>query len=83
MYCWILDYNKYERKGITGPKTQDPNLQSALAKGEGEKFEMLDADGELYCRGRIIGNYDGFEPLDDYGKPALGCTDIYYNGKRL
>ena len=26
----------------------------------------------------LTGNYEGFEPLDDFGTPYAGCTEIRY-----
>ena len=26
--------------------------------------------------GKIWGDFDGFEPLDDFGEPNAGCTEI-------
>lgn len=49
-----------------------------LKAGEGQRFRMYDDDGELYYDGRIVGDYDGFEPLDDFGMPNVGCTNIRY-----
>lgn len=43
-----------------------------------EPFIMEDCDGEVYYRGKIAGEFDGFEPLDDFGMPNAGCTDIKY-----
>ena len=46
------------------------------------KFRMKDEDGEIHLEGAIMYHpkYEssGFEPLDDYGMPGLGCTDIFY-----
>jgi hypothetical protein len=39
---------------------------------------MYDDDGKLYYAGTIWGDYDGFEPLDDFGMPNAGCTSIEY-----
>ncbi len=45
-----------------------------------KKFRMFDDDGELYYEG--IAEPDDecseFEPLDDYGMPNAGCTEIKY-----
>jgi len=62
---------------------QHQELQQELKSGKGKKFQMFDDDGIRYYSGRIIGDYQGFEPLDDYGTPNAGCTDIKYfeNGK--
>ena len=46
-------------------------------KGFTEKFKMLDDDGELYYIGQAKPGAD-FEPLDDFGMPNAGCTEIQY-----
>ena len=43
-----------------------------------EDFRLYDDDGNLYFEGKIEGIYSGFEPLDDYGMGAYGCTAIRY-----
>ena len=48
----------------------------------GEQFRMFDDDGELYYSGSIWGDYDGFEPLDDFGMPSAGCTGIQYKNDK-
>jgi len=48
----------------------------------GEHFRMFDDDGELYYEGTIWGDYDGFEPLDDFGMPSAGCTGIKYRNDK-
>jgi hypothetical protein len=77
-YNWIItdDYidNGIE-VGVTGPRNKSRNTEN-----EGE-FRMLDDDGELYYRGKIWGDYDGFEPLDDFGMPNAGCTTIEYKSR--
>jgi len=87
MYAWIIDVDHIEMNETPtmGPSNMKPELAArliALKKDEGQKFKMYDGDGELYYSGRIIGEYDGFEPLDDFGMPNAGCTEIkLYNNK--
>ena len=45
------------------------------------KFRMYDDDGILYYEG-ISTNDSSFGPLDDYGMPNAGCTEIRYWEKR-
>ena len=48
------------------------------------KFRMLDDDGEIYFEGLSDDNRteDLFAPLDDFGMPSYGCTEIqYWNDK--
>ncbi len=40
-------------------------------------FRMYDDDGCLYYEG-ITDDFETFEPLDDYGTPNAGCTEIRY-----
>tara|TARA_Y100000310_G_C20579254_1_gene762134 strand:- start:937 stop:1227 length:291 start_codon:yes stop_codon:yes gene_type:complete len=83
-YAWIIDWGNadidldIEVKTI-GPSTIDNEKMQILKEtNEGEKFQMFDDDGMHYYSGRIIGNYSQFEPLDDFGMPNAGCTDIQY-----
>jgi hypothetical protein len=40
---------------------------------------MMDDDGNIYYGGLIQGaDYQGFEPLDDFGAPNAGATEIHY-----
>ena len=44
------------------------------------KFRMYDDDGELYYEG-CSDDDSSFDPLDDFGMPNAGCTEIkYWNG---
>jgi hypothetical protein len=36
---------------------------------------------ELYYTGYIYGEYDGFEPLDDFGTPNAGAVHIKLDGR--
>jgi hypothetical protein len=46
------------------------------------QFRLLDDDGEVYYKG-FCSCGSSFAPLDDYGMPDSGCTEIQYlvNGK--
>lgn len=86
-YAWIIDKDHLgaigtgtdNHTGIIGPYGADTSkcIQLKQDKNVGSKFRLFDDDGELYYEGRIIGKYDGFEPLDDIGE-ASGCTYIEY-----
>lgn len=83
-YGWIIthDYAEFDDSdvGIIGPKDVKFTKEQLL---KGKAFKMKDGDGNLVYRGRITGDYDGFEPLDDFGEGNAGCTEIWYflNGK--
>ena len=62
--------------GTVGPY----NADETITENRGV-FRMKDNDGTIYYHGEIYGDYDGFEPLDDYGMPNAGCTSIEYNEK--
>lgn len=76
-------------KGVTGPHDIAPAILKRLHAGEGRPFHMKDDDGEFYYTGRIITPVDeeqgemDFAPLDDFGEPNAGATEIWYeiNGK--
>jgi hypothetical protein len=76
-------------KGVTGPHNISPAIEARLKAGEGRPFQMRDDDGELYYTGRIITRPEDeqgvkdFAPLDDFGKPNAGASEIWYwiNGK--
>lgn len=77
-YAWKITNNEHGREPMFGPRNLPKRLVDQLNAGQGEKFRIYDDDGNLYCQGRIIGEYDGFEPLDDYARPSLGATEIHY-----
>jgi len=71
---WIIDSspidNEEKTEGVMSPNyTPDQKLA--------HKFRLLDDDGEVYYKGRSSDN-SSFAPLDDYGMPNAGCTEIQY-----
>ena len=82
-YAWTItkDSDNDEAVGTIGPNDATPEQVTSLNEGNGETFKMFDDDGELYYTGKIIGDYDGFEPLDDFGTPNAGATEIKYKNK--
>ena len=78
-YYWIIEKdfilaNGYTSTGIEGPS----NAPVPTKFNNGAEFRMLDDDENIYYTGKIFGDYDGFEPLDDFGMPYAGCVDIQY-----
>ena len=50
---------------------------------QGQKFRMSDDGGNIYYYGFINGeDYEGFEPLDDFGMPNAGCVSIEYRNPK-
>ena len=81
-YRWIITKayhpDMLDCVGIEGPYDLDPAITDNKVA-----FEMYDDDGNLYVEGELFGFHDGFEPLDDYRMPALGCTMIKIDGEWL
>ncbi len=79
-YYWRISRDHLAEKDckVHGPANADTTLRT-----NGKKFELFDCDRERYFSGKIFGDYDGFEPLDDFGRDACGCTDIKINGRWL
>lgn len=78
-YGWIItrDYIcNGDDNDVMGPHDIPEAIAAALFNGDGDKFRMYDDDGEHYYDGRIIGNYNGLEPLEDFGMPNAGCTEV-------
>jgi len=90
-YAWVITRDHYAEKynpednetGVMGPRSITPAQIERLERGEGITFKMRDDDKELVYTGKIIGDFDGFEPLDDFGMPNFGCTEICYPGSKL
>ena len=79
-YHWMIDraYGACsdEKLPVHGPR--DCNVNEAFGP-TAERFIMMDDDGNIYYGGLIQGtDYQGFEPLDDFGTPNAGATEIHY-----
>jgi hypothetical protein len=78
-YGWLITKDHVcngEDDGVMGPRNISDELAALLRKGEGQEFRLYDDDDELYYAGKLIGDYDGLEPLDDWGYPNAGATYI-------
>ncbi len=69
--------------GMVGPRNAKLTAAEIIAHPQGRTFRMKDGDGEVYYEGiMVITDDDGdeaeFRPLDDFGKPNAGATDIEY-----
>lgn len=99
MTAWIITKDKIETDsvGVTGPSIATDADIARLKAGEGKRFRMLDDDGEIYYYGRqleqsectldyesgFFGQDSEFAPLDNYGAPNAGCTELQFdNGKK-
>lgn len=76
---------------ITEDHIHQPEEETAVGVSGGEddyrgvnraRFELYDDDDILYFVGYIYGEYDGFEPKDDYGID-FGVTGVKIEGEWL
>jgi hypothetical protein len=82
-YAWCIWGNSDgARVRIEGPRGLNEALL-ATAQEAGSRFDMFDDDGILIYSGRIVGDFTGFEPLADYGRPNAGCTTIHIDGEKI
>jgi len=82
-YGWVITKDIVcdgDDKGIIGPSGCNLSKEEIT---KGERFTMYDDDGECYYEGYIVGDYTGLEPLDDFGMPNAGCTEIKINGETV
>ena len=61
--------------GMVGPRDATLTADEIISHPKAAPFTMYDDDGELYYRGMIVGP-DDYAPLDDFGMPNAGCTEI-------
>lgn len=64
--------------GLCGPATYDELREHEMTA----QFRMKDDDGEIYYEGIATPEAD-FGPLDDFGMPNAGCTNIEYKEKGI
>jgi len=68
---------KITKNHIGSRKMQTVGFKKATKGKKLYKFRMFDDDGNLYYEGLSTCN-SSFAPLDDYGMPNAGCTEIRY-----
>lgn len=90
-YGWMIDKDHAADKsapegtnanavGMMGPSDITEANEARLKAGEGVPFQMCDDDGVVY-EGRYVRGQNtliDFHPLDEFGTPNYGCTDIKY-----
>lgn len=77
-YRWVIDKDHLDM-GDAG--TEGPSNAATTTENEA-RFRMYDDDETLYYTGRIWGDYDGFEPLDDFGTANAGAVAIQYKNNQ-
>jgi len=78
-YRWKIDRDylddQNEAVGIEGPSNLDRSI-SANPQG----FTLYDDDFNAYYHGWLYGDYEGDEPLNDFGAGYAGCTMLRFDG---
>lgn len=69
---------EHSRVGTVGPFDADDKVTS-----NPERFSLYDDDRNCYYEGMLYGDFEGFEPLDDFGTPNAGCTMMKLGGEWL
>ena len=78
-YRWKITKDHIEdgqAVGVEGPRDLDESVTSNPTQ-----FSLYDDDDNCYYEGMLYGDFDGLEPLDDYGTPNAGCTYVKVNGE--
>ncbi|MBG9791032.1 hypothetical protein ABD76_00140 [Paenibacillus dendritiformis] len=84
---WVITVDHItqgKRVGTVGPWDAELSAEAIQHHPEGQPFRLKDDDGQLYFEGVYVGPDDGdlFAPLDDFGMPDAGCTQILYQDSR-
>ena len=85
-YTWIVTQDKLfgdssDVVGQIGPRGSNKRVRFDTVINRGAHVRLLTKDGAPRYVGYILGEFSGFELLDDYGRQN-GCTDIEYERDR-
>ena len=81
-YTWVIVRDKVlgsssDAVGMVGPGGEGDRARADQVIREGTPFRMRTLSGEVRFYGYILGEYEGPEPLQDFGL-AHDCTAIEY-----
>jgi hypothetical protein len=81
-YTWIVARDRVsgdnrDAVGQIGPPGAKNRASFEAVVRRGAHFRLLDSRGEVRYTGYILGEYQGSEPLEEYGR-WNGCTQIQY-----
>ncbi len=82
-YRWKIDKdyldgsNENSAVGMEGPRDLDENIKS-----NPQGFTLYDDDDNAYYHGWLYGDYEGFEPVDDFGLGYAGAPHIKFDGDK-
>lgn len=81
-YRWTIDKDylegtdsEHSAVGITGPRDASDEV-----KDNPQGFTLYDDDRNAYYHGWLYGDYEGDEPLVDFGIGYAGCTMLRFDG---
>lgn len=77
MDSWYISIDKIDDGDAVGQWNGKEKTLEDAQKVCTHAFRMLDDDGEVYYHGKSSCS-SSFDPLDDFGMPNAGCTDIQY-----
>lgn len=86
-YAWTITVDNLNKEdegttgvGVVGPGEAELTHDEVKVHPDRQAFMIFDDDGIHYYSGFMVhgGDSDGFEPLDDYGTPNDGATEIRY-----
>ena len=74
---WYIDKDLIDNGNAVDKWNGPQNTIDQCKEDCNHKFRMLDDDGMLYYEG-CSDDDSSFDPLDDFGTPNAGCTEIQY-----
>jgi len=80
-YRWKIDKDYLDGDGensavgTEGPRDLDPTIKS-----NPQGFTLYDDDDNAYYHGWLYGDYEGFEPVYDFGLGYAGAPHIKFDG---
>jgi hypothetical protein len=84
-YHWVItrDLLNLGDVGTFGPSGASLDADAIRRHEQAQPFQLKDDDGELVYEGVYVGPQDEtlFAPLDDFGLPNAGCTEILYRAE--
>lgn len=88
-YGWLITKDHVsdgDDERVFGPRNSAFNPKYIMDHPGKQAFKMYDDDGELYYEGFIVIEEDDgeldFAPLDEFGMPNAGATEIHYQNKQ-
>ena len=81
-YTWVITRDNIlgdssDAVGRIGPRGATDRVRFDIVIQRGAHFRLLNAAGRAEFSGYILGDFEGDEPLEDYGREN-GCVAIEY-----